>query len=106
MHTAAPTSCWSRVGDARQRIGLFIDHYNFQPPHQGVGGLVPADRFIRAAPDVLRTLKARVAAKPRTAPLRLLRFPGSLLMPPRARQPRQVCFPTLGWSGRGKQPWE
>jgi transposase InsO family protein len=50
------------LGDARQRIGLFIDHYNFQRPHQGVGGLVPADRFFGAAPDVLRTLKARVAA--------------------------------------------
>jgi len=50
------------LGDARQRLGLFIDHYNFQRPHQGVGGLVPADRFFGAAPDVLRTLKARVAA--------------------------------------------
>ena len=50
------------LGDARQRIGLFIDHYNFQRPHQGIGGLVPADRFFGAAPDVLRTLQARVAA--------------------------------------------
>src|SRR5262249_27349935 len=29
------------LGDARRRIGLFIDHYNFQRPHQGIGGLVP-----------------------------------------------------------------
>src|SRR5262249_5698229 len=42
--------------------GLFIDHYNFQRPHQGIGGLVPADRFFGAAPEVLRTLKERVAA--------------------------------------------
>jgi transposase InsO family protein len=48
--------------DARRRIGLFIDHYNFQRPHQGIDGLVPADRFFRAAADVLRTLKERVAA--------------------------------------------
>lgn len=48
--------------DARTRIGLFIDHYNFQRVHQGLDGLVPADRFFQAAPDVLRTLKARVAA--------------------------------------------
>ncbi len=48
--------------DARRRIGLFIDHYNFQRPHQGIGGLVPADRFFSAAPEVLRTLKERVAA--------------------------------------------
>jgi transposase InsO family protein len=48
--------------DARRRIGLFIDHYNFQRPHQGIDGLVPADRFFGAAADVLRTLKERVAA--------------------------------------------
>jgi transposase InsO family protein len=50
------------LGDAQQRIGLFIDHYNFQRPHQGLGGLVPADRFFGAAPEALQTLKARVAA--------------------------------------------
>lgn len=48
--------------DARRRIGLFIDHYNFQRVHSGVGGLVPADRFFRAAPEVLATLKERVVA--------------------------------------------
>jgi transposase InsO family protein len=47
--------------DARRRIGLFIDHYNFQRPHQGLDGLTPADRFFHAAPTVLATLKARVA---------------------------------------------
>jgi transposase InsO family protein len=50
------------LGDAQRRIGLFIDHYNFQRPHQGIDGLVPADRFFGAAPEVRRTLQARVAA--------------------------------------------
>jgi transposase InsO family protein len=50
------------LGDAQRRIGLFIDHYNFQRPHRGLDGLVPADRFFGAAPEVLETLKARVAA--------------------------------------------
>ena len=50
------------LGDAQRRIGLFIDHDNFQRPHQGIDGLVPADRFFGAAPEVLQTLKARVAA--------------------------------------------
>jgi hypothetical protein len=49
------------LADAQRRIGLFIDHYNFQRPHQGLGGCVPADRFFGAAPEVLRTLKERVA---------------------------------------------
>lgn len=48
--------------DARRRIGLFIDHYNFQRPHQGLEGITPADRFFHAAPTVLATLKERVAA--------------------------------------------
>ena len=50
------------MGDAQRRIGLFIDHYNFQRCHQGIDGLVPADRFFGAAPEVLKTMKARVAA--------------------------------------------
>src|SRR6266849_6223649 len=50
------------LGDARQRIGHFIDHYNFQRPHQGIDGLVPADRFFGAASEVRRTLAARVQA--------------------------------------------
>src|SRR5262245_34239621 len=50
------------MGDAQRRIGLFIDHYNFQRPHQGIDGLAPADRFFGAASEVRRTLQARVAA--------------------------------------------
>jgi transposase InsO family protein len=50
------------LGDAQRRIGLFIDHYNFQRPHQGIDGLVPADRFFGAAEEVRQTLQARVAA--------------------------------------------
>jgi transposase InsO family protein len=50
------------VSDARKRIGLFIDHYNFQRPHQSCEGLVPADRFFKAALEVKKTLAARVAA--------------------------------------------
>jgi len=30
-------------------VALFLQHYNFQRPHQALGGLVPADRFFRAA---------------------------------------------------------
>jgi transposase InsO family protein len=48
--------------DARRRIGYFIDSYNFQRGHSALGGLVPADRYFGAAPEVLKTLKARVAA--------------------------------------------
>jgi transposase InsO family protein len=47
--------------DARRRVGHFIDHYNFHRPHQGIDGLVPADRYFQAAPEVARVMRARVA---------------------------------------------
>jgi len=49
--------------DARRRIALFIDHYNFQRTHSGIDGLVPADRYFAAAPQVLETLRQRVDAR-------------------------------------------
>lgn len=51
------------LDEARQRIGHFIDHYNFHRPHQGLDGLVPADRFFESAPQVLEAQKKRVAEK-------------------------------------------
>jgi len=54
------TAIFRGIDDARQRIGLFIDHYNFYRTHQGIDGLVPADRYFEAAPEVYKTLKERV----------------------------------------------
>src|SRR5262249_5242416 len=48
------------LADAGKRVGHYVDHYNFQRPHQGIGGLVPADRYFGAAPEVRRALEARV----------------------------------------------
>ena len=56
------TAIFQDLADARARIGLFIDWYNFQRCHRGLDGLVPADRFFQAAPTVLALLKERVAA--------------------------------------------
>jgi transposase InsO family protein len=56
------TAVFVDLEDARRRIGHFIDYYNFQRPHQGIEGLVPADRFFGAASAVLQTLRQRVAA--------------------------------------------
>lgn len=54
------TAVFQDLGDARQRIGFFVDSYNFQRPHQGIEGATPADRFFGAAAEVKRTLAARV----------------------------------------------
>jgi len=56
------SAVFADLEEARRRIGHFIDYYNFQRPHRGADGLVPADRFFQAAPTVLQTLKERVAA--------------------------------------------
>ena len=31
--------------EARERLGLWVKYYNHKRPHQGIGGLCPADRF-------------------------------------------------------------
>jgi transposase InsO family protein len=49
-------------GDCQRRIALFVQAYNFRRPHQGIGGLVPADRFFRAAPQVREAIERSVAA--------------------------------------------
>ncbi|MHC4887713.1 MAG: DDE-type integrase/transposase/recombinase [Planctomycetota bacterium] len=48
------------LDDARRRVGLFIDYYNFQRPHQGIEGLVPADRYFQAASAILVRLRKRL----------------------------------------------
>ena len=47
--------------EARTRIGHFIGFYNFQRTHQGIDGLVPADRFFEASDSVRAALEERVA---------------------------------------------
>ena len=56
------TAIFLDMADAQRRIGHFIDYYNFQRTHQGIDGLVPADRYFGAGSEVLATLKKRVAA--------------------------------------------
>ena len=46
--------------DARARLKAWFDHYNFARCHQALGGLVPADRFFQAAPEVKQALAERV----------------------------------------------
>ena len=55
------SSIFLDLEDARKRIGLFIDYYNFQRPHQGLDGLVPADRFFGAENQVRQALESTMA---------------------------------------------
>lgn len=43
---------------ARERIKLWIQHYNFRRPHQGIEGMCPADRFFEIQSQLRKTLEA------------------------------------------------
>ena len=47
--------------DARGRLRHFVDYYNFQRTHQGIGGLVPADRYFGVASEIRQSMKERIA---------------------------------------------
>jgi transposase InsO family protein/transposase-like protein len=47
--------------EARERLNHFIAHYNHFRPHQGIEGLVPADRFFRAEDAVRQTIEKKLA---------------------------------------------
>jgi transposase InsO family protein len=48
------------MDDARRRLAHYIGYYNFQRPHQGIDGSVPADRFFSAESEVRKALEERV----------------------------------------------
>jgi transposase InsO family protein len=56
------TAIFADLGEAQCRLGHFVDHYNFQRTHQGIDGLVPADRFFGAESEVRAALERRVAS--------------------------------------------
>jgi len=58
---------WGRIPpveleEVRARFAHFVAHYNHFRPHQGIGNLVPADKFFGAAPTVRATLEAALSA--------------------------------------------
>ncbi len=56
---------WERVrpqelNDARERLGHFINYYNHFRPHQGLDGMVPADRFFGVENEVRKVLEETI----------------------------------------------
>ena len=47
---------------ARDRIKLWIKYYNHRRPHQGLGGLCPADRFFEIQTELRQTIEAGIQA--------------------------------------------
>ncbi len=46
--------------DAGTRIGFWIKYFNYRRPHQGIGGLCPADRFFEIDTALKKTLEQGV----------------------------------------------
>ena len=47
--------------EAQQRLGLWLKHYNHKRPHQGIGGLCPADRFFEIQGELRKVMERGVA---------------------------------------------
>ncbi|MFC1591062.1 IS481 family transposase [Thermodesulfobacteriota bacterium] len=43
--------------EARERLSLWVKYYNHKRPHQGIGGLCPADRFFEIQHALRKTLE-------------------------------------------------
>jgi transposase InsO family protein len=43
---------------AQERLRLWVKYYNHRRPHQGIGGLCPADRFFEISSEMKKTLQA------------------------------------------------
>jgi transposase InsO family protein/transposase-like protein len=59
------TELWERarpqeLAEARERLGHYFAHYNHFRPHQGIDGLVPADRFFGAEEALKKSLETRL----------------------------------------------
>ena len=59
------TELWERarpqeLAEARERLAHYFAHYNHFRPHQGIDGLVPADRFFGAEQAVRKSLESRL----------------------------------------------
>jgi transposase InsO family protein len=46
--------------DAQERIELWVKYYNHRRPHQGIGGLCPADRYFEIQNELKQTLNQGV----------------------------------------------
>ena len=45
---------------ARERIKLWIKYYNHRKPHQGIGGLCPADRYFEIQSELRKTIEVGI----------------------------------------------
>ena len=47
--------------EARERLGQWMRYYNHKRPHQGIGGLCPADRYFEIQAELRKTMEQGIA---------------------------------------------
>jgi transposase InsO family protein len=58
----------SSFEEAQEKIGTYIEYYNFKRPHQGIGNMTPSDRFYRVASQVQQIVEQNTARVETQAP--------------------------------------
>ena len=58
----------STFEEAKDKIGEYVEYYNFKRPHQGIGNLMPSDRFYKVG-DQVRQIIAANTEKVEAAPV-------------------------------------
>jgi len=48
--------------EAQAKIGEYVEYYNFKRPHQGIGNLIPSDRYYGVAGQVRQIIAGNTAA--------------------------------------------
>lgn len=48
--------------EAQAKIGEYVEYYNFKRPHQGIGNLIPSDRYYGVAGQVSQIIAGNTAA--------------------------------------------
>jgi len=51
----------SSFEEAQAKIGEYIEHYNYKRPHQGIGNMMPADRYYQVAKQVEKLVDENTA---------------------------------------------
>lgn len=54
--------------EAQTKIGEYVEYYNFKRPHQGIGNLIPSDRYYGVAGQVKQIIAGNTAAVQEAAP--------------------------------------
>jgi len=55
---------------ARERVRFWVQYYNHRRPHQGIGGLCPADRFFEVRHDLRKVMEQGIAENVKELALR------------------------------------